>query len=203
MSVFPKSPKEIQARIKQYERDLAKEEKQGEIRDEYGKRYLLGTLYLLANDIEGAFRSFCWYEEKFPDDIGDPGQYLSWTLTLLRFDNLPKAKTKFLQTMMQNLYLIPHLLGIETPETKIPPKHNLQHHSYLDYIPKEIYDLWKEEEKIWANECYHSQEIRDIIVQYIDIRIAMQLTHYGSDEYQSLKNNLAALKNYQFHEHLH
>ena len=67
MFQFPKDPKKIRARIRRYERALRKEyERHGFIGDGFGKRYLLGPMYLIMGDLAGALRSFGWFEEVFP-----------------------------------------------------------------------------------------------------------------------------------------
>ena len=70
MSQFPQDPKKIRARITRYRRALRKEqEAHGFIHDGYGKRYLLGPLYLLVGDVEGALQAYEWFDETFPDDV--------------------------------------------------------------------------------------------------------------------------------------
>ena len=114
MSMFPQEPRKIRERITRYERALRNEsEKFGSIDDGYGKRYLLGPLYLLSGDLAGAVKSFAWFERACPDDIGEPLHSLCWTLALFRSGNAAGAFRKLLQTMLSNLYLIPHLLGLE------------------------------------------------------------------------------------------
>jgi hypothetical protein len=99
-------------RIRRYERVLQRESRSaGLISDGYGKRYLLGPLYLLAGDVAGALRSYEWYEREFPDDCGDPMQYLCWSLALYWGGDKESARKKLSQTMLQNLYLMPYLLG--------------------------------------------------------------------------------------------
>jgi hypothetical protein len=74
---FPQDPKKIRARIRRYERALQREQAcYGFIDDGAGKRYLLGPLYLLMGDTAGVVRSFSWFAQTFPDDSGDPLQYL-------------------------------------------------------------------------------------------------------------------------------
>lgn len=52
MYQFPQEPKKIRAQITRYERELRKEKKKfGFISDGYGKRYLLGPLYMLSGDL--------------------------------------------------------------------------------------------------------------------------------------------------------
>jgi len=63
---------------------LKKELDEGYGGDGYGKRYLLGPLYMLMGDIDGALVSFDWYEAAYPDDGGEPYQYLTWALALFR-----------------------------------------------------------------------------------------------------------------------
>ncbi len=73
--MFPEDPKKTRAKIKRYERLLKKEyEEHGFYRDGYGKRYLLGPLYMLMGDIEGAVSFYDWFEKTFPLDTGDIGQ---------------------------------------------------------------------------------------------------------------------------------
>ena len=82
--LFPTDPKRIRERIRRYERALKRELEVGYGGDGYGKRYLLGPLYMLMGDVEGALASFDWYEDTYPGDGGDPYQYLTWTLALFR-----------------------------------------------------------------------------------------------------------------------
>ena len=42
---------------------------------------------MLLGDIEGATKSYQWFEENCPDDIGEPFQYLCWALALYRSGN--------------------------------------------------------------------------------------------------------------------
>jgi hypothetical protein len=101
MSLFPKDPKKIRSRIKSYERSLRQEKLQtGFISDGYGKRYQLGPLYMLLGDTDGALKSFAWFDETCPDDVGEPMQYLCWTLALYRSGDIDAAVSKFCQTML-------------------------------------------------------------------------------------------------------
>jgi len=170
MYELPKDPKKIRERIKRYERELRKEQQKfGSIHDGSGKRYLLGPLYLLLDDTKGAIKSFEWFEETFPDDIGDPIQYLCWTLALHRSGNLEAATQKLRQTMLSNLYLIPHLLGLEQEEFDIWHGSNFKEKGYLQYIPQEIFELWDEDALQWARETYNGPELRQVRKRYIEI----------------------------------
>ncbi|MCX6056816.1 MAG: hypothetical protein NTW69_01510 [Chloroflexi bacterium] len=66
MSLFLTEPKKMRAQITRYERELRKEyEVHQYIDDSSGKRYLLGLLYLLLGDVDGALKSFAWFEQMF------------------------------------------------------------------------------------------------------------------------------------------
>ena len=113
MYELPKEPSLIRERIRRYQRKLRVEKARwGMIRDGAGKRYLLGPLFLLLGDLDNALDCFRWFEAEFPDDCGEPGHHLCWTLALYRGGDHEAAARKLRQTMLMNLYLIPHLLGV-------------------------------------------------------------------------------------------
>jgi hypothetical protein len=170
MYQFPQEPKKIRSRIKRYERGLRQElEMNGFIRDGYGKRYLLGPLYLLMDDVEGALASFEWFEQNFPDDSGEPMHYLCWTLALYRSGDRARAGDKLRQTMLSNLYLIPYLLDRDQEELDIWHGSNYEEKGYLDYVPPEIWGLWDAPALRWAAETYDSQELCRVRDRYIEI----------------------------------
>jgi hypothetical protein len=170
MTMFPDEPQKIKARIARYERALRKEQKQyGYISDGYGKRYLLGPLYMLLGDENGAVRSFEWFEQTFPDDIGEPIQYLCWALALYRTGDTAGATRKLQETMLSNLYLIPHLLGEDQEELGIWHGTNIAEKDYLDYWPPELWALWDDAALGWARETYDSAEFRRVRGRYIEI----------------------------------
>ena len=170
MSTFPDNPKKIKERINRYERELRREYQTHDfIRDGYGKRYLLGPLYLTLGDLSGALASFQWFEQMFPDDIGDPLHYLCWTLTLYRSGDTAAAVLKLRQTMFSNLYLIPHLLGLAQEKLDIYYGSNLDEQDYLQYVPPEIWALWDELALQWAGETYGSPEFQRLRARCIEI----------------------------------
>jgi hypothetical protein len=170
MNRLPKTPTKIRERIQRYERELRQERKRfGGIDDSAGKRYLLGPLYLLLGDIKGALNSFAWFEKTFPDDMGEPEHYLCWTLALYRAGNLAAAERKLGQAMLSNLYLLPHLLGLEQPVLDIWHASNIEQKDYLAYIPPEFLALWDQAALQWANETYHNSKLNQVRERYIEI----------------------------------
>jgi len=73
--LFPTDPKRIRERIRRYERALKRELEAGYGGDGYGKRFLLGPLYMLMGDVDGALASFDWYEGAYPDDTVGPRSF--------------------------------------------------------------------------------------------------------------------------------
>ena len=132
-------------------------------------RYLLGPLYLLLGDLAGALRSFAWFERVFPDDIGDPVHYLCWTLALYRSGDLAGASRKLRQTMLSNLYLLPHLLGLAQGELDVWHSSNLEGKEYLRSVPPEVWALWDEPALQWARETYDSPAFRRVHARYIEV----------------------------------
>ncbi|HJN17543.1 MAG TPA: hypothetical protein QGH10_18700 [Armatimonadota bacterium] len=171
MNELPKDPQTIRARLRRYERKLREEKRtHGLHGDGAGKRYFVGPLYLLLGDVDGALESFRWFETEFPDDAGEPGQYLCWTLTLHRSGDLEAAARKLRETMLQNLYLIPRLLALEVSELDIWHGSSDEWSSYLDYIPKEYFALWDEKEFDWASRLHHGPEFQSVLARYVEIQ---------------------------------
>lgn len=171
MYQLPTEPRKIKERIRGYERAFAREMREFDmIDDSSGKRYLLGLLYLMLNDVDGASQSFKWFEKAFPDDSGEPLQYLCWTITLLRKDEIPAATDKLIQTMLKNLYLIPHVLGLKPERLDIWHGSNYKDIEYLSYLPPAAMKLWTEGELDWISRLYNSSQFQAIRERYIEIQ---------------------------------
>ncbi len=195
MSFFPKDPVKIKARIKSYENALKKEYRtHGFYDDGYGKRYLLGPLYLLVKDYDGAVRSYEWFDNTFPDDIGDPYQYLCWILVLYKVGDQVKAKEKVFQTMFMNLYLIPFVLGIDQPNLTIWHGSNLAEKLYAMECPKELIKLWDTEARKFLNEVWFNSETEKIRNQYISLLKDLNKED-DRDKRVSILNKIRELKN--------
>lgn len=170
MTNFPKDPKKIRERIRRYERGFREEQARfGAIRDGAGKRYSLGPLYLLMGDVPGALEAFRWFEEQFPDDSGEPGNHLCWTIALYLSGDEAAASKKLLQTMLLNLYLIPNLLGDFPQEIDMWHGCSDSEIQYLEYIPHAFLALWDLPARDWARLQYQSDDFRRIRNRYIEI----------------------------------
>ena len=191
---IPKTPRGIRERIRRYERNLKKEKETfGAIHDGAGKRYLLGPLYLLAEDLDGALESFRWFEKEFPDDGGEPIHRLSWALALFRSGDHEGAKQKLREAMLTNLYLIPHLLGQTVQEIDMWHGSNLEEPSHLDEMPEEFFSIWDEGALRWAAQLYQGEEFQAVAARYIEIHRRLEDLRPGVER-SRLVREASALK---------
>ena len=182
-SPFPKDPKKLKAKLRRYERSLRAEQKMhgGYIDDSGGVRYLLGPMYLLLGDNAGAVKSFNWFEATCPDDLGEPGFWLCWTLALYRAGETGAAVRKLRQAMLSNLYLIPYLLGQPQAEYDIWHSSNWDRADYMQYIPPELFALWDDDARQWVAEQYHRPELTAVRERYIEIYRQLPNTPVGPE----------------------
>ncbi len=172
----------IRSRLRSYERKLQKEKREhGFYRDGAGKRYQIGPHYMLLGDDEGALDAFRWFEKEFSDDAGEPGHLLCWTLALHRAGNEIGAAKKLRQTMLSNLYLVPHLLGSPVDELDIWHGSSDAEPSYVEYVPEAYLQLWTEAEREWASGLYQSPGFRSVRERYIKISKALDTTPPGPE----------------------
>ncbi|MEM7537939.1 MAG: hypothetical protein AAF639_37560 [Chloroflexota bacterium] len=167
---IPKRPGTIRDRIKRYERDLRKEKKLfGAFDDSSGTRYLLVPYYVLLGEWRGAVKSNKWFEKNFPNDVGDPFQFICATLAYYKTDDQTNAARLLQKTMFSNLYLVPRLLGQELEPLDVDPYSNTETAAYLDYAPPEYWDLWDEEALAWIGETYESESFVQMRERYIEL----------------------------------
>ena len=174
--------RKIRSRLRSYERKLQKEKKEhGFYRDGAGKRYQIGPHYMLLGDDDGALDAFRWFEKEFSDDVGEPGHSLCWTLALYRAGNEVGAAKKLRQTMLSNLYLLPHLLGSPVAELDIWHGSSDAEPSYVEYVSEAYFLLWTEAEREWASGLYQSPGFHSVRERYIEISRALDTTPPGPE----------------------
>lgn len=110
--------------------------------DNQGARYLIGPLYQLAGDLEGALRAYERFARHYPRDMGDPHQTFCWGLALSEAGRRQEAASRWRQAFFQNIYIAPMLLGDRLPEEAIWYGSNLEWPDYAeDYL--DLYEtLW-------------------------------------------------------------
>ena len=167
--VLPTEPRKVRETLRRYERKLRKQkEEHGFISDGAGSRYLIGPLYLLMEDLDGAAAAFAWFEEEFPDDWGEPGHRLCWALSHHRSGN-PDAASKLRQAMLANLYLLPRLLGDEVGRLDIWHSSSDEQPWYPEILPIQYFTMWSDEELAWAGALYRSEEFTTARERTIEI----------------------------------
>lgn len=180
MTDFPDDPKKIRARIRSYERKLRKELEDGWPDDGAGKRLLLGPLYVILGDIPGALASFRWYEQAYPDDGGEAGQFLCWALAHLRAGEHEQAEQRLKSAMFENYLMLPMLLGLPDPAPDLYDKNGWEDHQEVTGIPQKYYDLWSPEEKAWALAKYQGEAFQSALKRFLEIERLLKTTGAGS-----------------------
>ena len=191
--VYPTDPKRIRQRIRRYERALKKELEDGYGGDGYGKRFLLGPLYMLMDDVDGALASFDWYQAAYPDDGGEPYQYLTWALALFRGGRRQEAFNKLYQTMLKNLYLVPFLLGRNPQPLDIWHGSNFEWLEYAFELPQELLDLWDDVALQWARDVSEHPAVVEKVARYVAIHRELKSEQRGPRR-TALVNEAFALK---------
>ena len=150
-------------------------------RDGYGKRFLLGPLYMIMGDLQGALRSFEWFETEFPDCSDDASQLLCWSLALHQVGDNLEARSKLRQTMLANLYVIPRLLGIEVTRHDISHGSNLAEPGFLNWFPDEYWALWSDSDHSWAEALWSGKAFQDTRNKYIEFGHALKELRRGPE----------------------
>lgn len=131
---------------------------------------MLGPLYLLLGDVDGAFKSYKWYEKEFPEDCAEAFNHICWVLTLLRSGDEAQAKSKLRELVFDNLYIVPVMLG------ENPRQHDFRHGSNwreLAYILEgpcsQVFPLWSNTERAWLKEKWEDNKMQEDLSRYIDL----------------------------------
>ncbi|WP_373499752.1 hypothetical protein [Desulfococcus sp.] len=86
------------------------------------------------------------------------------------------ARYALADLMLSNLYMIPHLIGLDIQKYDMWHSSNLEDIDYVEYIPEEIRECIQPSEIEWMSGLYHSFEFRRIRERYIAIFQALQHT---------------------------
>lgn len=179
---IPKDRSKIKQRIRRYERSLEQEKiRLGGYGDGSGKRFLLGPLYMILGDMEGALESFAWFETEFPDSLDEAPQLLCWSLALHQTGDDYEARRMLRRTMFANLYIIPRLLSMQVRRHDIWHDSNTAEPSYLGWVPEEYWGLWSESDRQWAAGLWRSTEFRESREQYVELGHALKSLRPGPE----------------------
>ena len=166
---FPTDPKKIKQRIRRYETSLRKDDPMYGLRDGYGKRFLLGPLYLMLGDVQDTLDHYKWYQNKYPDDSGSALNFLCWAIALYRHGDFEKAEKKVINTMLSNIFLIPYISGRKIPSLDSWEDRYYNELMEIEYFPHEILNYITNKEMEWLKALHNSPKITTIREKYIEI----------------------------------
>jgi hypothetical protein len=177
LTIF-KTPKGVSSRISKIRSQLnAFKKKYGFIDDRGGSRYYLFYLYFLLGDNRRASEFIHWYEKEFPDDIGKPFQLLCWTLILHRMGK--DTDYKLAETMLSNIYLIPHLLGDPIQKVDMWHSSNYDEPNIVEYLPEKIRNNISAGDLEWIASKYNSDKFQKVLKRHISIHQKLEKTPIG------------------------
>lgn len=130
---------------------------------------MLFALYFVLNDLSKSEKYFEWFVKEFDDDVGEPIQKLCWAVSLFRLEKMKEAKYLLGTLMLQNLYIIPKILGLDVQEYDMWHSSSDADIDYYEYIPQPLLESLTTEDKEWIKEMYDSFLFRRIRQRYIDI----------------------------------
>lgn len=188
---LPKTPRGISNKITRIRSQLSSFKREyGFIDDGGGARYYLFYLYLLLEDNRRSSEYFRWYDKQFPDDSGEPIALLCWAIMLNRMGK--DGSKKLAETMLSNIYLIPHILN-EKYDFKIT-KHssNWREEDIVEHIPDRITEAINDEDKKWISELYNSEKFKTTLNRHVEIELKLEETPVG-DTRTKLVNELYSL----------
>jgi tetratricopeptide (TPR) repeat protein len=187
MSSFPKTQAKLKGRIESYKKAFQKEKRTyGAIDDGSGRRFLMGPMYLLMGDHEGALKSYKWYQKEFPDDSDEPFNTLCWTLALFKNGDYEAAKKKLIRTMFSNLYLIPFILDTGEDDPGIRHFSSREEREYVQYLPPELKALWDADSIDWLKNLYCGEEMQIIKEQYISMKRKLNSLKAGEERSRAI-----------------
>jgi tetratricopeptide (TPR) repeat protein len=111
--------------------------------DHSGVRFLLPLLHLSLNQIESAYEYFAWYGQTYSDDLGEPGFFFGWALTLFSSDEESAASEKYKRAILQNIYIVPLLLDLPEPSPDLWQYHERGDFSYAIEFVDSFGAIWE------------------------------------------------------------
>lgn len=166
--------KKYRDRANRARRELLKEkEKFGAISDGSGKRYRVCVYFVLSGAPEKAAEFLDWFEKEFPDDVGEPAFLLYSALAYYRVGSLGKAQGYLLDTMLSNIYLLPHLFSRPMPKQDMWHSSNWAQPDYIEEI-EEFLEGPTSQEREWLKGQFDDEFFTNVRNKYIETFRALQ-----------------------------
>ncbi len=155
-------------------RELFKEkEKFGAISDGSGRRYRVCVDFVRSGASEKAADFMEWFEQEFPDDVGEPAFFLFAAVAYYRTGDLRKARSYLLDAMLSNIYMLPYLFSQPLPRQDMWHSSNWCQPEYI----REIEDLLEEpttQEREWFKMQFEDEIFEKIRSKYVETFKALQ-----------------------------
>ena len=143
--------------------------------DNQGVRYLIGPLYQLAGDPEGALCAYQQYEQDYPDDTGDPQQTFCWGLALHEAERYAEAISRWRQAIFQNIYIAPLLLAEQPPQEDIWLFTDLAWPAYAEDYLANYGELWERARALERlRRLWHDKELQAELKRWLALGERLQ-----------------------------
>lgn len=147
--------------------------------DSGGKRYRIGPLFMQAGALDEALDFYRAFDRWFPDDAGEPMNCFFWALALHRAGDAGGAEDRLLQTLINNLYLLPALLGETVPREDMEHSSNWEEPAYALSILEEFRPVLTDGERDWIRAALAGERLTRVRGAYVlaktDVRTAKNL----------------------------
>jgi hypothetical protein len=149
---------------------------------------------MLLGDVKGALKSFAWFDKEFPNDIGEPFQYLCWSLALYRSGDHQQAAAKLAQSWFKNPYLVVRLLGLDEERLDIRHGSNWEEPEYVTHGPAELLELWDADAVQWAEDVYDQEWFGRLRAQYVEINQRLMSEPVGPERSRLVRELYAMME---------
>lgn len=189
-----KQIEKIKKKIRKHRAFLrAEKRKLGWYDDSYGKRYIIGMLYIQIEDYKSALRYFNWFDKEFSDDVGFPDFLLTWCLSLFKSNKLKEAEIKAIEVSFSNTYLIPLLLRKKIKEIRKSELSSVENINAAKYMVAEWKDKYNQKDfNEWLSQFLETPKYQSYINEFIDIKKKLLLEDEVENRkiYTGLERNL-------------
>ncbi|MCC5859159.1 MAG: hypothetical protein JJT90_13445 [Ectothiorhodospiraceae bacterium] len=152
---------------------LKEKEKFGGISDGSGKCYRVCVYFVLGGVPEKAAEFMEWFEQEFPDDVGEPVFLLYAALAYYRIGSLGKARRYLLDAMLSNIYMLPYLLSQPLPRQDIWHSSNWVEPEYIEEID-EFLEEPTNQERDWIKRQLEDEVFTNVRKKYLETFRALQ-----------------------------
>lgn len=193
---IPKTPKGLSSTITKIRSQLSTFKREhGFIDDGGGIRYYLFHLYFLLGDNRRSSEFFRWYEKEFPEDVGEPIQLLCWALILHRMGK--NADHQLADTMLSNIYLLPHILGNEINREDMWHFSNYNEPDFIKYMPGRVLEAITKDDLAWIRDTYNSESFQKVLKRHIAINKELQTTPVGEKRSALVREEFSLLDEFR------